>query len=277
MNNNLFNTSERKKYGFLKKNVVSWLGLRFLRVKDHSEYIYKLFRDWKAFYSLSNPRIGSTLPCQRTPVQVRGRLIGISDSRITGDSWLYLVLIGHLITRSDDRWGYPHLVPCTVVRKFVTTVINIYKTLVRRVLTYGSEVWVLFIMITDENRLFVFERTILRRVVGPFIEGCIGRMQSCQVESVWRHRRCLVRQAWKTPMSDSRDFERNINGRASWQPTNMCSRMCDEWIRGISSKPGHWRVAVIRLCQLAEAQSRNLLNLLLAAPCGWETCRHRLG
>ena len=49
----------------------------------------------------------------------------------------------------------------------------IYKTLMKPVLMYGGETWVL--SKADELRLGVFERKILRRIYGPICEGAIRR------------------------------------------------------------------------------------------------------
>jgi hypothetical protein len=51
----------------------------------------------------------------------------------------------------------------------------IYKTLIKPVLMYGAETWVL--SRTDELQLGVFERKILRRIYGPICE-----------EAKWRSR-----------------------------------------------------------------------------------------
>jgi hypothetical protein len=49
----------------------------------------------------------------------------------------------------------------------------IYKTLIKRVLMYGAEAWVL--SKADEARFGVFERKILRRIYGPLCEGATWR------------------------------------------------------------------------------------------------------
>jgi len=49
----------------------------------------------------------------------------------------------------------------------------IYKALIKPVLIYGAETWVL--SKGDELRLGVFERKILRRIYGPICEGAIWR------------------------------------------------------------------------------------------------------
>jgi hypothetical protein len=49
----------------------------------------------------------------------------------------------------------------------------IYKTLIKPVLMFGVETWVL--SKADELRLGVFERKIVRRIYGPICEGAIWR------------------------------------------------------------------------------------------------------
>jgi hypothetical protein len=43
--------------------------------------------------------------------------------------------------------------------------VTLYKTLIRIVLTYGSEIWTL--SKNSENALSTYERKILRRIYGP--------------------------------------------------------------------------------------------------------------
>ena len=49
----------------------------------------------------------------------------------------------------------------------------IYKTLIKPVLMYGAETWVLSKV--DELRLGVLDRKILRRIYGPICEGATWR------------------------------------------------------------------------------------------------------
>ena len=52
---------------------------------------------------------------------------------------------------------------------------QIYKTVVRPVATYGSETWTL--TKSDENSLRIFERKILRKIYGPVQEGDTWRIR----------------------------------------------------------------------------------------------------
>jgi len=53
--------------------------------------------------------------------------------------------------------------------------LQIYRTLVRPVVTYGSESWTL--TMEDERALAVFERKILRKIYGPVKENELWRIR----------------------------------------------------------------------------------------------------
>jgi hypothetical protein len=53
---------------------------------------------------------------------------------------------------------------------------QIYKTLISPVVTYGSKTWTL--TKSDENLLRIFERKILRKIYGPIQEGDIWRIRN---------------------------------------------------------------------------------------------------
>jgi hypothetical protein len=56
--------------------------------------------------------------------------------------------------------------------------VKIYRTLIRPVVTYGSETWTM--PTADENALRVFERKVLRRIYGPVRESERWRLRSNQ-------------------------------------------------------------------------------------------------
>jgi hypothetical protein len=61
--------------------------------------------------------------------------------------------------------------------------LQIYRTLVRPVVTYGSESWTL--AMEEETALVVFERKILRKIYGPVKENELWRIrQNDELETI---------------------------------------------------------------------------------------------
>jgi hypothetical protein len=61
-----------------------------------------------------------------------------------------------------------------MIKRSVT--MQTYKTLIRPVVTYGSEAWTL--TKSDKNLLMISERKIMQRVYGPIQEGDIWRIRN---------------------------------------------------------------------------------------------------
>lgn len=127
------------------------------------------------------------------------------------------------------------------------TKINLYKTLIRPVLTYGSETWAT--TKTDEAKLLIFERLVLRRVFGGVKEG-----------EIWRRRK--NRELYD--VFDNDDIVRVIKlGRLRW--AGHVARMNDREIpkkilteelhraRRVGRPRTRWRDGV-------DLDARNLLN-----------------
>jgi hypothetical protein len=51
--------------------------------------------------------------------------------------------------------------------------LQIYKTLIRPVVTYGAETWTLTAM--EENALGRFKRKVLRKIYGPVVDNGVWR------------------------------------------------------------------------------------------------------
>jgi hypothetical protein len=60
-------------------------------------------------------------------------------------------------------FAYQKILQCKLISK--KTIMKLYKALVRPVVVYGAECWVLTENI--KQKLLVFERKILRRIFGP--------------------------------------------------------------------------------------------------------------
>jgi hypothetical protein len=67
-----------------------------------------------------------------------------------------------------------HMLKSKIVKRSVK--MQIYKMLIRPVVTYGSEAWNL--TKSDENVLRIFERKILRKIYGLIQEGDIWRIRN---------------------------------------------------------------------------------------------------
>jgi hypothetical protein len=65
-----------------------------------------------------------------------------------------------------------HMLKSKIIKRSVK--MQIFKTLIRPVITYGPETWTL--TKSDENLLRIFERKILQRIYGPVQEGVIWRI-----------------------------------------------------------------------------------------------------
>jgi hypothetical protein len=66
-----------------------------------------------------------------------------------------------------------HMLKSKIIRRSVK--MQIYKTLIRLVVTYGSETWTL--TKSDKNLLRIFERKILRRSMGRSKKGILGELE----------------------------------------------------------------------------------------------------
>jgi len=80
-----------------------------------------------------------------------------------------------LIPVSEPKSLQNHMKSRIISRNIKTL---LYKTLIRPVLTYGEETWVLSKQ--DEHRLSIFERKILRKIYGPVTEGGRWRIRTNQ-------------------------------------------------------------------------------------------------
>jgi hypothetical protein len=47
--------------------------------------------------------------------------------------------------------------------------LQIYKSIIRHIITYGCETWAM--TVTEQNRLLVFERRVLRKIYGPTLDN----------------------------------------------------------------------------------------------------------
>jgi hypothetical protein len=108
-----------------------------------------------------------------------------------------------------------------------------YKTLIRPVVTYGSETWTL--TKSDENLLRIFERKILRKIYGPIQEGDTWRIRNNEELNRFIKREDIVKfikpqkirwlghvkrmemGAMPRKMTEGRLFIRRRKGRPRWR------------------------------------------------------------
>jgi len=74
---------------------------------------------------------------------------------------------GRLTMASRAYYGLQNHMKSRIISRNIKTLL--YKTLIRPVLTYEVETWVLSKQ--DEHRLTIFQRKILRRIYGRVIDG----------------------------------------------------------------------------------------------------------
>jgi hypothetical protein len=72
-----------------------------------------------------------------------------------------------LMAGNRGYFAYMKLLKLTLLSR--QSKVKIYKTLIRPVVTYGVETWIM--SAADENALHVFERKVVRRIYGLVIEG----------------------------------------------------------------------------------------------------------
>jgi hypothetical protein len=89
--------------------------------------------------------------------------LGISTA---ADSNISIEIYNRIILANRSYFGIANMLKAkNINRKHKVT---IYKTLIKPVLMYGAETWVL--NKADELRFVVFERKMLRRIYGPICE-----------------------------------------------------------------------------------------------------------
>jgi capsule polysaccharide modification protein KpsS len=105
--------------------------------------------------------------------------------------------------------------------------LKLYRTVIRSIVTYASETWVL--KETIIQKLLVFERKILRRIFGPTMENQIWRIKTIEeLDRLIKHRNIgsyikAQRLSWfghVQRMPDTRTFKKIFN----WKPLTKRSQ-----------------------------------------------------
>jgi hypothetical protein len=90
---------------------------------------------------------------------------------ITTDNNTFVKINNRITLANRNYFGLVNILKAKNIKRKYKVII--YKTLVKPVLMYGLETWVL--SKADKLRLGVFERKILRRIYGDICEGAIWR------------------------------------------------------------------------------------------------------
>jgi hypothetical protein len=90
---------------------------------------------------------------------------------ITTDNNISAEINNRITLANKSYFGFVNILKAKDINRKYKVVI--YKTLIKPVLMYGAEAWILSRV--DEARLGVFERKILRRIYGPLCEGTTWR------------------------------------------------------------------------------------------------------
>uniref|UniRef100_A0A0K8SN56 Reverse transcriptase domain-containing protein n=1 Tax=Lygus hesperus TaxID=30085 RepID=A0A0K8SN56_LYGHE len=178
-----------KDAGLDRRGTIFSRSVQILAYADDIDIIGRSQRDVKEAFLVLNreaKKMGLEVNAQKTKYMIAGRNPSQSGDLMVGeftfqrvDSFLYL---GSLVTSSNDMSSEisARLIAANrcyfgLVRHFKSrnvsrsTKVLLYKTLVRPVLTYGSETWTL--SAATIKSLEVFERKILRRIFGPVRDG----------------------------------------------------------------------------------------------------------
>ena len=91
-------------------------------------------------------------------------------SIIRSDNAMEQEIAERISSASKCSWSLNSLLRSKLLTR--TTKIQLYTTIIRPVLTYASETWTLTKEL--ERRLLVFERSVLRRILGPVIDEATG-------------------------------------------------------------------------------------------------------
>jgi hypothetical protein len=90
---------------------------------------------------------------------------------VTSDNNISAEINNRITLASKSYFGLVNILKAKDINRKYKVII--YKTLIKPVLMYGAEAWVLSKV--DEAHFRVFERKILRRIYGPLCEGATWR------------------------------------------------------------------------------------------------------